>query len=218
MKWRYADFIDMCLLRRITEWKVKGMERRSSRRKHLLDDLKVNWRYCYLKGETLDRILWRTYFGRRYELRARQTTLCVCVCLCIYIYIVLVCILSLVCSRSTVDRSWQSAPNVVATLQDRVRFDSRWGQNFCLTSPLPNRLRGLPPVHWVPADFYPGRRVLRHAADPSLSSSAEVNNARSWTYTSTCSNSMPWYRTLVLFCGNSVESMTTVWQKGFNSQ
>jgi hypothetical protein len=46
-----------------------------------------------------------------------------CVHMCTYI--VLVCMLSLVCSRSTVDLSWQSAPNSVATLRDRVRFDSR---------------------------------------------------------------------------------------------
>jgi len=54
MKWRYADFIcyvlcSICLLKGFTEWKIKGMGRRSSRPKQLLGDLKVKWRYCNLQ-------------------------------------------------------------------------------------------------------------------------------------------------------------------------
>ena len=57
---------------------------------------------------------------------SRTTDACFCTdCIHMCTYIVLVCMLSLVCCRCTVDRSWQRAPNVVATLRDRVSFDCR---------------------------------------------------------------------------------------------
>jgi hypothetical protein len=40
--------------------------RRGRRRKQLLDDLKEKRRYWKLKGEALDRTLWRTLYGRGY--------------------------------------------------------------------------------------------------------------------------------------------------------
>jgi hypothetical protein len=78
-KWKNADFIgdvlrSKCLITCVTEWKIKGTGRRSSRSKQLLDDLKVSWRFYNLKGKALFRSLWRTYFGRGYALGARLTT------------------------------------------------------------------------------------------------------------------------------------------------
>ena len=40
---------------------VKG--RRGRRRKRLLNELKEKGRYCKLKEEVLDRVVWRTRFG-----------------------------------------------------------------------------------------------------------------------------------------------------------
>jgi hypothetical protein len=40
----------------------------------VLDDLKKARRYWKLKEEAQDHSLWRTQFGRGYELVARQTT------------------------------------------------------------------------------------------------------------------------------------------------
>jgi hypothetical protein len=53
---------------------IEIMGRRGRRRKQLLDDLKEKRRYWKLKKETLDCILWRTRFGRRYGTAVRQTT------------------------------------------------------------------------------------------------------------------------------------------------
>jgi hypothetical protein len=50
------------------------MGRRGTWRKQLLDDLKEKRRYWKLKEEELDRILWRTRFGRGYGPVVRQTT------------------------------------------------------------------------------------------------------------------------------------------------
>jgi hypothetical protein len=47
--------------------------RRGRRRKQLLDDLKEKKIYWKLKEEALDRILWRTRFGRGYGPVLRQT-------------------------------------------------------------------------------------------------------------------------------------------------
>jgi hypothetical protein len=47
--------------------------RRERRRKALLDDLKEQRRYWKLEEEALDRVLWRTRFGRGYGLVVRQT-------------------------------------------------------------------------------------------------------------------------------------------------
>jgi hypothetical protein len=48
--------------------------RRGRRSKQLLDDLKENRGYWKLKENALDRILWRTRFGRGYGPVVRQTT------------------------------------------------------------------------------------------------------------------------------------------------
>ena len=57
-----------CLLQQVIEGKIKGQievtRRRGRRRKKLLDDLKDRKRYCQLKEEALDRIMWRNRFGR----------------------------------------------------------------------------------------------------------------------------------------------------------
>ena len=56
-----------CLLKEVIEGKIKGeMEvtrRRRRRRKKLLDDLKDRRGYSHLKGEALDRTMWRRHFG-----------------------------------------------------------------------------------------------------------------------------------------------------------
>jgi hypothetical protein len=67
-----------CLLKHVIEGKVEGRiemtGRRGRRRKQLLDDLQEKRRYWKLKEEALDRILWRTRFGRGYGPVVRQTT------------------------------------------------------------------------------------------------------------------------------------------------
>jgi hypothetical protein len=50
---------------------VKG--RRGRRRKQLMDGLKEKRGYCKLKKEALDRIVWRTGFGRVCGPVVRQT-------------------------------------------------------------------------------------------------------------------------------------------------
>jgi hypothetical protein len=47
--------------------------RRGSRRRKLLDDLKERRGYSHLKGEALDRTMWRAGFGRGFGPVARQT-------------------------------------------------------------------------------------------------------------------------------------------------
>lgn len=56
----------MCLLKLVTEEKLERTRRQGRRDKQLLDVLKEKKRYCYLKDEALDRIFWRSCFGRRY--------------------------------------------------------------------------------------------------------------------------------------------------------
>jgi hypothetical protein len=67
-----------CLLKHVIEETLEGMiemtGRRGGRRKQLLGDLKEKRRYWKLKEETLDRIIWRTRFGRGYGPVVRQTT------------------------------------------------------------------------------------------------------------------------------------------------
>jgi hypothetical protein len=46
--------------------------RQGRRRKQLLDDLKEKREYCKFKEEALDRALWRTCCGERYESFVRQ--------------------------------------------------------------------------------------------------------------------------------------------------
>jgi hypothetical protein len=57
-----------CLLKHITEGKIRGTRRRGRRRKQLLGDRKEARRYWKLKEEAQDRTLWRTQFGRGYGL------------------------------------------------------------------------------------------------------------------------------------------------------
>ena len=40
----------------------------------LLDDLRERRGYSHLKGEALDRTMWRAHFGRGFGLVVRQTT------------------------------------------------------------------------------------------------------------------------------------------------
>jgi len=65
-----------CLLKQVIEGKIKGeMEvarRRGRRRKQLLDDLKDRRGYSHLKGEALDRIMWRHRFGGGFGPVVRQ--------------------------------------------------------------------------------------------------------------------------------------------------
>jgi hypothetical protein len=57
-----------CLLKEVTEGKIKGLievtRRRGRRRKQLLVDLGDRRGYSDLKAEALDRIKWRNRFGR----------------------------------------------------------------------------------------------------------------------------------------------------------
>jgi hypothetical protein len=66
-----------CLLKHVIEGKLEGRIEitgiRGRRRKQVLDDLKEKRRYRKLKEEALDRIVWRTSFGRGYGPVVRQT-------------------------------------------------------------------------------------------------------------------------------------------------
>ena len=66
-----------CLLQWDTESKIKGgiegTVRRRRRRRKLLDDLKERKGYSHLKGEALDRTVWRNRFGRGFGPVVRQT-------------------------------------------------------------------------------------------------------------------------------------------------
>jgi len=67
-----------CLLQRVIKGKTKvGIEvtgRRGRRRRKLLDYLKERRGYSHLKGEALDRTMWRAGFGRGFGPVIRQTT------------------------------------------------------------------------------------------------------------------------------------------------
>jgi len=67
-----------CLLKRVTEGKIKGgievTERRRRRRRKLLDDLKERRGYCHLKEEGLNRTIWRVRFERDFGPVVRQIT------------------------------------------------------------------------------------------------------------------------------------------------
>ena len=78
IKIRKASCIDHilhsnCLLKHVTEDKVEVMGRRGRKSKQLMDDLKERRRYSKLKGEALDRTVWRTCFGRDCGPVVRQT-------------------------------------------------------------------------------------------------------------------------------------------------
>jgi hypothetical protein len=51
----------------VTEERTEKMGRQRRRCKQVLDDLKETRGYWKLKEEALDRILWRTRFGRDYR-------------------------------------------------------------------------------------------------------------------------------------------------------
>jgi hypothetical protein len=65
------------LLRQVIEGKIKGgievTGRRGRRRRKLLDVLKKRRGYSLLKGEALDRTMWRARFGRGFGSVVRQT-------------------------------------------------------------------------------------------------------------------------------------------------
>ena len=66
-----------CLLKQVTEGKIKGeMEvtrRRGRRSKKLLDDLKDRRGFSHFKEEAVDRNMWWDCFGRGFEPVVRQT-------------------------------------------------------------------------------------------------------------------------------------------------
>jgi hypothetical protein len=51
-----------CVLKYFVEGKVEGTRRQGRKRKHLLNDLKENRKYCSLKKKALVRPLWRNSF------------------------------------------------------------------------------------------------------------------------------------------------------------
>jgi len=53
---------------------IEVMGRRGRRCEQLLGDVKEERRYCKWKGETIDRAVWRTGFGRVCEPVVRQNT------------------------------------------------------------------------------------------------------------------------------------------------
>jgi hypothetical protein len=65
-----------CLLRQVTEGKIRGgiemTRRRGRRRSKLLDDLKERRGYSPLKEEALDRTMWTARFGRGFGPVVRQ--------------------------------------------------------------------------------------------------------------------------------------------------
>jgi hypothetical protein len=77
-KWRKANWNchishRNCLLKHVTEGELEETGRRRRRCKQLLPDLKETKRYQQLKGETLDRTVWRTRFAWGYGPVVRQT-------------------------------------------------------------------------------------------------------------------------------------------------
>jgi hypothetical protein len=66
-----------CLLLKVIEGRIQGEIEvtgiRGGRRRKLLDDLKERRGYSNLKGEALDRCVWRARFGRGFGPVVRQT-------------------------------------------------------------------------------------------------------------------------------------------------
>jgi uncharacterized protein YtpQ (UPF0354 family) len=66
-----------CLLKQVIEGKVEGRmevtERRGRRRMQILGDVKEEKGYWKLKEEAVDHTVWRTGFGRGYEIGERQS-------------------------------------------------------------------------------------------------------------------------------------------------
>jgi hypothetical protein len=71
-----------CLLKHVIEGKIERRiemkVRRWRRRKQLLCDRKETRGCCILREQALDRILWRTRYGRGYESVVRQAAECCC--------------------------------------------------------------------------------------------------------------------------------------------
>jgi hypothetical protein len=71
-KWIGHSLHRNCFLKQVIEGKVDGRVvvtgRREERCRQLLDQLKETRDFCKLKGEALDRTLWRARFGRTMEL------------------------------------------------------------------------------------------------------------------------------------------------------
>ena len=67
-----------CLLKQVTEGKIKGgievKGRRGRIHRQLLDDLEERRVISHLKEEALDRTKWRSRFGRGFGSVVRQTT------------------------------------------------------------------------------------------------------------------------------------------------
>ena len=68
-----------CLLQKVIEGKIKGgglevAGRRGRRHRKLLDDLKERRGYSYLKGEAVDRTMWRARFGTGFGPVVRRST------------------------------------------------------------------------------------------------------------------------------------------------
>jgi hypothetical protein len=67
-----------CLLRQVTEGRIKGgievTGRRGRRRRKLLNDLKERRGYLHIKNNALDRTMWKTRFGRGFGPVVRKTT------------------------------------------------------------------------------------------------------------------------------------------------
>jgi hypothetical protein len=56
--------VETAFYKSLLEGKIKaGIEVTGRRRRKLMDDLKKRKGYCHLKGEALDRPLWRACFG-----------------------------------------------------------------------------------------------------------------------------------------------------------
>jgi len=66
-----------CLLQQVIEGKINGgievTGRRGRRRRKLLDVFQERKGYCYLKGEALDRTVWRAGSGRGFGPVVRQS-------------------------------------------------------------------------------------------------------------------------------------------------
>ena len=67
-----------CLLKQVIEGKIKGemevIKRLGRRHKKLMNDFKDRRGYSHLKGEALDRTMWRNRFERSFEPIVRQNT------------------------------------------------------------------------------------------------------------------------------------------------
>src|SRR5215469_354309 len=67
----YTNFLLKLVVEEEIQRRIEGKRRRGRRRKHLLDRVNKENRYWNLKEEALDRSVWRTLYGRGYELLVR---------------------------------------------------------------------------------------------------------------------------------------------------